>query len=83
MAFIFGVSEQSPQGYRYAPLEIHYPEQEKALLELKFEKAADLYWKTVKETSNYGQACNAIRHKLTPKELQSDDFAHILSKRQP
>lgn len=83
MAFVQGVSEKSAHGYKYCPQPLIYPEQQKAIYDMRLAEAADLYWKTYKATGDYGQACNAIRYKLTPKELQSDDFSHVLQKRQP
>jgi len=82
MAFIEGVRSDSPHGYKYT--EILYPEIDKALKDMKLEKAADKFWQIVKETNkDYGEACNAIRYTLTPEELHSDDFSHILHKRKP
>lgn len=83
MSFIHGISQHTEQGYKYTDiLPVTYPEQVKALTDLKFEKAAVKYWEIVEATRDHGQACNAIRYMLTAKELQSDDFAHILHKRQ-
>lgn len=80
MAFVI----ENDHGHRHCSTTLDlYPEQVKALADLKFEKAAAKYWEIVGQTDDRGQACNAIRHMLSPKELQSDDFAHILLKRSP
>ena len=82
MALVEGMRSDSPHGYKYT--EVIYPEQAKALQDMKLEKAADKFWLIVKTTDwDYGEACNAIRYDLTPEELHSDDFSHILHKRKP
>lgn len=81
MALVEGIRSDSPHGYKYT--EVLYPEIEKALQDMKLEKAADKFWSIVLNTDNYGEACNAIRYDLTPKELHSEDFSHILFKRRP
>jgi hypothetical protein len=82
MALIEGIRSDSPHGYKYT--EVLYPEQMKALQDMKLEKAADKFWLIVKTTDhNYGEACHEMRKYLTPNELHSDDFHHILEKRKP
>lgn len=82
MAYIEGIRSDSPHGYKYT--EVLYPELDKALQDMKLEKAADTFWRIVRESDgDYGEACNAIRYDLTPDELHSDDFSHILHKRRP
>jgi len=84
MAFVFGVYSHAEHGYRHASaMQVHYVEQDKAKMGLRMEEAATLYWQVVGQTDDRGLACNAIRLMLSPKELQSEDFAHILWKRRP
>jgi hypothetical protein len=84
MSFIHGISHLTEQGYKYTDVRpVHYPEQDKAIEDLRMEQAAALYWQVVCKTDDRGLACNYIRYMLSPEELQSDDFAHILLKRQP
>ena len=84
MAFIFGLDSNAPHVYRHSHAEpIHYPEQDKAITDLRMEEAANIYWQVVGQTDDRGSACNAIRYILTPAQLQSEDFSHILYKRRP
>lgn len=84
MAFVFGVYSHAEHGYRHAgATQVHYLEQDKAKAGLRMEAAAVVYWEVVGQTDDRGVACNEIRHMLTPAELQSEDFSHILFKRRP
>jgi len=84
MAFIDGMRTDSHHSYKYDSETIIYPEQVKALKDIKLERVADKFWRIVRESDgDFGEACNAIRYDLSPQELQSDDFAHILHKRRP
>lgn len=69
MAFVEGIRPDSPHGYKYT--EVLYPEQAKALQDMKLEKAADMYWQLVRI------------YELTDADLQSAAFNHILEKRKP
>lgn len=83
MAYIFGPSDHSPQGYRHAHADyVPYPEQIIAANHLLYEEAAIKYWEVVGQTDDRAQGCYAAAL-IAPTCLFDEDFWHILDKRKP
>lgn len=82
MAIVRGIHPKQTQGHRHTFVD--YPEIEQAEQDALFEKAARLYWQTVKNNGgDYGIGAEFLRENLTKEQRDSDRFRHIVEKRKP
>ena len=60
-----------------------YREQDTAIRQIHMEEAARGYWDTYTRTGDRLRAVDVARGFISPDELHSDEFWHILNKRKP